>query len=750
MVFEDLQWADPGLLDFIESMLEWSKSHPILIVTMARPELADKRPNWGSGQRSFTAMHLEPLPDPVIAELVEGFVRGMPPGSVERIVARAEGMPLYAVETVRMLVDRGALEARDDAYVLVGEVGTLDIPETLHALIAARLDVLPPEDRALVQDASVVGMSFTVEGLVAVAGLGREEVETRLRELVRREFLELEADKRSPERGQYSFLQALIKEVAYSTLSKPDRRSRHLAAAHHLESLSDEELAGVVATHYVEAYGASPEGPEADALAARARDWLSQAAQRALSLGSPEQAIGYADMALNVTPKGPERASLLTTAASAAGLAASFERAEALYEEAIALHEELGDLAAAGRATAGLYEILGPQGRRAEAAERMARALEILGDADEDVTARLCARLARARLSTGADEAAIPLAERALTVAERLHLTDVMIEALDAKGGAYFNLGRHREATILGRGVLELADEIGSLRYRSWALMAIGLGTLEEDPAGALRAMLESAETARRAGDRVGEMQALSNCAETATELGSWDEAEEALHRFEGRELGAETQLAREFCEILLQAHRGEVAVALRRLDGTAPRIEAAEQIAMRTWFGRESALVHLLGGDPAPAFEAAIEAVELDPSGVNAHFAFREAARAAVWLRDPDLLRRALEATASLRGRWIDAVRRTAESGLAALEGRREDALEGYERALSDWRALDTPLDLAFCAADMAHVLPDKELTTEALAESTAFLTGIGAVSLLERIESARPSPAHAEVSGG
>ena len=401
MVFEDLQWADPGLLDFIESMLEWSKSHPILIVTMARPELADKRPNWGSGQRSFTAMHLEPLPDPVIAELVEGFVHGMPPGSVERIVARAEGMPLYAVETVRMLVDRGALEARDDAYVLVGEVGTLDIPETLHALIAARLDVLPPEDRALVQDASVVGMSFTVEGLAAVAGLGREQVETRLRELVRREFLGLEADKRSPERGQYSFLQALIKEVAYSTLSKPDRRTRHLAAAHHLESLSDDELAGVVATHYVEAYGASPEGPEADALAARARDWLSQAAQRALSLGSPEQAIGYAEMALDVTPKGPERASLLTTAASAAALAAWFDRAEALYEEAIALHEELGDHAAAGRATADLYEVLRPQDRRAEAAERMERALEALGDADEDVAARLCAKLAHALRATG-------------------------------------------------------------------------------------------------------------------------------------------------------------------------------------------------------------------------------------------------------------------------------------------------------------------------------------------------------------
>ena len=103
-----------------------------------------------------------------------------------------------------------------------------------------------------------------------------------------------------------------------------------------------------------------------------------------------------------------------------------------------------------------------------------------------------------------------------------------------------------------------------------------------------------------------------------------------------------------------------------------------------------------------------------------------------------------------SLRGRWIDAVRRTAEAGLAALEDRREDAIAGYERALSDWRALGAPLDQAFCAADMAHVLPDEELTNDALAESTAFLAGIGAVSLLERIESARSSPAHAEVTGG
>jgi class 3 adenylate cyclase len=161
MVFEDLQWADTGLLDFIESTLEWSRDRPILIVTLARPELFDRRPTWGTNQRSFTAIRLEPLPGDVMTELVRGFVPSLPAGDVERIVERSEGVPLYAVETLRMLADRGVLEPRDDGYAVVSDVGNLEVPETLHALIAARLDGLAAQDRALLQDAAVLGQSFT-------------------------------------------------------------------------------------------------------------------------------------------------------------------------------------------------------------------------------------------------------------------------------------------------------------------------------------------------------------------------------------------------------------------------------------------------------------------------------------------------------------------------------------------------------------------------------------------------------------
>src|SRR5271165_6708490 len=267
MVFEDLQWADAGLIDFVESILEWSRNHPIMVITLARPELMDRRPNWGAGQRSFTSLHLEPLSEHAMGELLHGFVQGLPDEVAERVLERAEGVPLYAVETVRMLVDRGVLVQRDGIYSVSGELGSLEIPETLQALIASRLDALSTEQRSLLQDAAVLGNTFSIESLTVVHGGDRASLELQLRDLVRKEFLSLDTDPRSPERGQYGFVQGLIAEVAGATLSRRDRASKHLAVARHLESINDDELTGIVAAHYIEAYRAAPEGPGGDEIA---------------------------------------------------------------------------------------------------------------------------------------------------------------------------------------------------------------------------------------------------------------------------------------------------------------------------------------------------------------------------------------------------------------------------------------------------------------------------------------------------
>ena len=220
LLFEDLQWADTGLLDFIGHLLEWSKGVPLLVVTLARPELFDRRPDWGAETRNLTRLALEPLTDAAMRELLDGFVPGLPEAAVRAILARADGMPLYAVETVRALVADGRLERDGDTYRPIGDLGELTVPDTLRSLIASRLDALDPADRSLVADASVLGQSFTVASLVSVSGAEAGALEPRLRALVRRELFDLEIDPRSPERGQYRFVQSLIREVAYGTLGE--------------------------------------------------------------------------------------------------------------------------------------------------------------------------------------------------------------------------------------------------------------------------------------------------------------------------------------------------------------------------------------------------------------------------------------------------------------------------------------------------------------------------------------------------
>jgi class 3 adenylate cyclase/tetratricopeptide (TPR) repeat protein len=740
LVFEDLQWADPGLLDFIESVLEWSRNHPILIVTLARPELVDKRANWGVGQRNFASLHLEPLPDPAMAELVEGFVQGLPSDGVARIVERAEGVPLYAVETVRMLADRGVLEPRGTAYELAGDLGTLEIPDSLHALIAARLDGLSPEDRALLQDAAVLGKSFTIEGLAAVTGQERAVLEPRLRELSRKEFLAKEADPRSPERGQYAFLQSLIREVAYATLSKADRRRRHLAVAHHLESLGDEELASVVATHYVEAFRATPEGPDAEALAARARDWLSQASDRALSLGSSEQGLRYAEQALAITPEGSDRTALLEQAGEAAARSGANERAVEYLDEAIELHRRAGDVNAAALATSKLWRPLATLDRRSDAIERLEAALEAIGEEGDEITrAILCRWLSESFVFGGFPERALEYAERALPIAERHDLTELLADSMGAKSVALFNLGRHREAAMLARGAVDLADQTGSQQARATARLNLGVQVSEDDPKLALQFFLDAADAARKAGDRGLEVVNMANAVEDAIDIGRWDQAEAVLQELGGREVTGFLAAGITFNVAMLAAFKGEHETAGARLREVAERMEETELVAERTWHLRARSMVNLARGDLEGAYSDAMDAVAADPAGMNSPLAAWGAARAALWLRDPARVRATIEAMAPLRGHWIEVCRLTAEAGLAALEGRTDEASWHYRHALDAWDAMDVPFDYALTAIDAAILLPEEAVPEAAVRRAKEILANIGARPFLERLATAK-----------
>ncbi|HEX7489390.1 MAG TPA: hypothetical protein VF341_10815, partial [Anaeromyxobacteraceae bacterium] len=458
LLFEDLQWADTGLLDFVGHLLEWSRNVPILVVTLARPELFDRRPDWGSETRNLTKLALEPLTDGAMRQLLEGFVPGLPESAVHAILARADGIPLYAVETVRALVADGRLERDGDVYRPTGDLGELTVPDTLRSLIASRLDALDPADRSLVADASVLGQSFAVASLTAVSGAEAAALEPRLRALVRRELFDLEIDPRSPERGQYRFVQSLIREVAYGTLARRERRARHLAAARHFEALGDDEIAGLLASHYVAAHEASADGAEADAVAIQARLSLSAAAERAATLGAHDQAVAHLRTAVRITADPGERAGLLTRAGASANLAARHGDAEALAREAMSLARDAGDPSGVGRAAALLGEILIDAGKPPESVEVLEAAIAAFPESgDGETRAVLLSTLSRAYMRSGAAARSVETADRALGIAERRHLERIIAETFNNKGSSLGQLGREREGVALLKAAVDVA-----------------------------------------------------------------------------------------------------------------------------------------------------------------------------------------------------------------------------------------------------------------------------------------------------
>ena len=346
MVFEDIQWADAGLLDFVEYLLEWSRAHRIFMLTLGRPELTDRRPGWGAGKRAFTALYLEPLPAAAMAALMAGLVPGLGDDLVQRILERAEGIPLYAVETVRMLLDRELLVQDGDRYRPAGPIDALDIPETLHALIAARLDAVGSDERRVLQNAAVLGKTFTAAALAAVSGLPEQDLDAILWSLVGKEFLQIQTDPASPERGQYGFLQDLVLRVAYETLGRRDRKARHLAVAAYFATggaFEDDEIVEVIASHYVSAFEADPGADDADDLRAKARETLARAGERATSLAAFAEAQRYFEQAIGLGSPDQRQARLHERAGQAAAFRGASDAARAHFDAAIELFETHGE-----------------------------------------------------------------------------------------------------------------------------------------------------------------------------------------------------------------------------------------------------------------------------------------------------------------------------------------------------------------------------------------------------------------------
>jgi class 3 adenylate cyclase/tetratricopeptide (TPR) repeat protein len=757
MIFEDLQWADDALLDFIEYLLEWSRDHPLFILTLSRPELADRRSTWGAGKRNFTSLSLEPLGAEAMEKLMGGLVPGLPPEVTTRILERAQGIPLYAVETVRMLLDRGLLTKKDGEYLLTGPVEDLQVPESLQGLIAARLDGLTSEERGLIQDASVLGKTFTKPAMAALTSLNEARVEELLTSLVRKELLSVQADPRSPERGQYGFLQDLVRKVAYETLSKKERKARHLAFADYLETSwpgDPDEVVEILASNLLEAFRAGPEATDAGEISRRARDTLARAGERAASLAANEEAQRYFEQAADLAENPSVKAALLERAGQMAWVGARLDDATDLMERAIALFEGQGETHAAARVSARLGEITWISGRIEQAIDRMERSFEVLSkDQPDEALASLAAQLGRFLFFVGQTDRAAERLEQALEIAESMWLPEVLSMALNSKGALVLMSARARprEGFALLKESLEVAleNDFPSAALRAYYNLSNLLYYYDrfQESASYVR---DGLAFARKLGNRLWEWNFQAELVYLAFVTGDWEEAlrqggaiprldETAATRFAAGELV--------FSIPPLLVARGLTDEAAEALADDAG-FEQSADLQERTYF--QIAKATLLLGQ-----EKYREALTLGQQALGARSSlgtpfpgvregFVIATEAALALGDMELAEELLavprsfgegESTPSWRGQTS-----RLEARLAAARGEEDSVEPNFKAAAGHFREIGVPYWLAVTLGEHAEWLAAQGRADEAeplLTEAREIFERLKARPWLERLES-------------
>jgi predicted ATPase/class 3 adenylate cyclase len=509
-VFEDIQWADDGLLDFVDELADWAAGVPLLLVCTARPELLSRRPSWGGGKLNATTVALSPLSDAETALLIAQVLeRSVLPADTQRsLLDRAEGNPLYAEQFALLYAERGSAEE-------------LPLPESLQGIVAARLDGLPPAEKALLQDASVVGKVFWTGCL---QGEGHEPL---LRELTRKGFVRRQLRSSVAGEDEYAFGHVLVRDVAYGQIPRAERSRRHRAVAEWIESLGrPDDHAEMVAHHWRSALElARAAGHDGGELATHARFALRNAGDRATALHAYTAAEAYYAEAVELwPPDDPELADLRFRRARALHLATDDRREQALAEARDAL-TAAGDAAQAAEASAFLARIAWYRGSREDSVRHLALAEELVAAAPPSpAKTRVLATSARQRTLAGETDLGERLGREAVAMAEELELPELAAHAYSTVGIALMN----KEATgrrELERG-LEIAVAINSPEQAGILInlaveAAFNAGDIEREDA----LFADAEEIAKRFGNRDLARFAHGDRIWTRWALGHWDEA---------------------------------------------------------------------------------------------------------------------------------------------------------------------------------------------------------------------------------
>ena len=500
-LIEDIHWADPSLLELIGSVADRMRG-PALILCMARPDLFERRPDWGGGLSNATTISLAPLSPADGTELIQHLLDGGAPADVvAAILRRSEGNPFYAGELLRMMVEDGTLARRDEGWVLTRELPT-DLPDTVHGVIASRLDMLPANEKRAVQDAAVIGRVFWSGAIDHLRGPGGDDTIDGLiaKGLVR----EGDASTIAGER-ELIFNHILTRDVAYASMPRARRAETHLAVGAWVEEVTRgryEEFAEILAYHF-------ERGGDAE----RTARYALLAGNRHLRVFAVDKAMEWFERALAAVPKDDPRTRARIGLARGEALEATgrFPDALAAYEESLADAHHAADAESEARALAAQAHVLWLSDRYDEGQALLPVALARARQAGlADVEARLLYTAGTIRFGRGEFADALPLHEQALQVAtesddlegqalahhglcetyfftwpietglEHGQIADRMLRELGQRSMVAHNaymvawalgfLGRREEAKALADASIDTSSEVGNPRDEAFAL----------------------------------------------------------------------------------------------------------------------------------------------------------------------------------------------------------------------------------------------------------------------------------------
>jgi class 3 adenylate cyclase len=579
LLLEDLHWADDALLDFLEALAApRAAPAPLLVLATARPELLERRPGWGGG-----VLSVGPLPDGDTTRLLELLLERheLPPAAAGPVAGRVGGNPLFAEEYVRMLNDRRAPPRRGQpaAEPAWERAAPEAMPANVRAIIAARLDALPAEEKAVLQDAAVLGQVGWVGAMSEIGGRDRAVLEACLERLEDKAFVYRAARSRVAGEAEYAFHHILVRDVAYDQVPRARRAERHRKAAAWVERLAPgraEDRVELLVYHYQAALTlARAAGQDTAELAGRTMTALRQAGDRVAGLGVDATAARYYAQALELCPSGDPGRPDLELLLGRARCQAEGAGGELLASARNALLAR-GEVVRAAEAEMYLAELAFLHGQGDQRAAHLARAQALAAEAPPSRSKAAVLKGCMLHLAIASRQGeALAVARDVLAMARELGLRDLEGDALGTIGLARVELGEGAGLADLERAV-RILQEQSSPGVMMWhlnlAYASAALGDLAAFSA-ALAAGGEAAERFR--SSRRQRSVALQRVAEHYWR-GRWDEAVRVVDELVSSSRAGE----RHYLEWECRTWRGRIRLARGRLDAALEDSAAALALA--------------------------------------------------------------------------------------------------------------------------------------------------------------------------